>query len=116
MRAEIVDQRSKEGRSGRFDLVRMDAEIEGTATLPLHLRRAAPMRFVREVRPEPMVDFADLLQDPNPIHLDEAAARGRVINQGPINAGYVIAMLREAYPDATISVAAAALHGQRARR
>ena len=61
------------------------------------------MRFVREVRPEPMVDFADLLQDPNPIHLDEAAARGRVINQGPINAGYVIAMLREAYPDATIT-------------
>ena len=61
------------------------------------------MRFAREVRPEPMVDFADLLQDPNPIHLDEAAARGRVINQGPINAGYVIAMLRAAYPDATIS-------------
>ena len=61
------------------------------------------MRFVREVRPEPMVDFADLLQDPNPIHLDEAAARGRVINQGPINAGYVIAMLREAYPDATLT-------------
>ena len=61
------------------------------------------MKFAREVRPEPMVDFADLLQDPNPIHLDEAAARGRVINQGPINAGYVIAMLRAAYPDATIT-------------
>lgn len=60
------------------------------------------MRFVREVRPEPMVDFADLLDDPNPIHLDEAAARGRVINQGPVNAGYVIAMLRSAYPDASI--------------
>ena len=40
------------------------------------------MKFTREVRPEPMVDFADLLQDPNPIHLDEAAARGRVINRG----------------------------------
>jgi acyl dehydratase len=61
------------------------------------------MRFVREVRPEPMVDFADLLEDPNPIHLDETAARGRVINQGPVNAGYVIAMLREAYPDAWIT-------------
>lgn len=56
-----------------------------------------------EVRPEPMVDFADLLDDPNPIHLNEAAARGRVINQGPINAGYVIAMLRAAYPEAAIS-------------
>lgn len=61
------------------------------------------MRFTREVRPEPMVDFADLLDDPNPIHLDEAAAGGRVINQGPINAGYVIAMLRAAYPDATLT-------------
>ena len=61
------------------------------------------MKFVREVRREPMVDFADLLQDPNPIHLDEGAARGRVINQGPINAGYVIAMLRAAYPDASIT-------------
>jgi len=61
------------------------------------------MRFAREVRPEPMVDFADLLQDPNPIHLDEAAAGGRVINQGPINAGYVIAMLRAAHPDARIA-------------
>jgi acyl dehydratase len=59
------------------------------------------MRF--EVHPEPMVDFADLLADPNPIHLDEAAARGRVINQGPINAGYVIAMLRAAYPDMRIA-------------
>jgi 3-hydroxybutyryl-CoA dehydratase len=59
------------------------------------------MRFV--ARPEAMVDFADLLDDPNPIHLDETAARGRVINQGPINAGYLIAMLRAAYPDASIS-------------
>ena len=73
------------------------------------------MRFVREVRPEPMVDFADLLQDPNPIHLDETAARGRVINQGPVNAGYVIAMLREAYPERDARDAPAALPGQRAR-
>ena len=61
------------------------------------------MRFTREVRPEPMVDFAELLDDPNPIHLDEAAAGGRVINQGPINAGNVIAMLRAAYPEATLT-------------
>jgi hypothetical protein len=32
VRAEIVDQQAKEGRSGRFDLVRMEAEIEGVAT------------------------------------------------------------------------------------
>jgi hypothetical protein len=32
VRAELVDQRSKDGRSGRFDLVRMRAVIEDTAT------------------------------------------------------------------------------------
>ena len=42
MRAEIVDQRSKEGRSGRFDLVRMDAEIEDTATC--HFTYVVPRR------------------------------------------------------------------------
>ena len=42
VRAEIVDQRSKEGRSGRFDLVRMDAEIEGTATC--HFTYVVPRR------------------------------------------------------------------------
>ena len=61
------------------------------------------MRFERDIRPEPMVDFSDLLQDPNAIHLDETAARGRVINQGPVNAGYVIAMLRAAYPEAKLT-------------
>ena len=30
--AEIIDQRPKEGRTGRFDLVRMRADIEGAAT------------------------------------------------------------------------------------
>ena len=42
VRAEIVDQRSKEGRSGRFDLVRMDAVIEGTATC--HFTYVVPRR------------------------------------------------------------------------
>lgn len=60
------------------------------------------MSWTREVRPEPMADFSDLLRDPNPIHLDEKAAGGRVINQGPVNAGYVIAMLRDAYPGAAV--------------
>lgn len=42
VRAEIVDQRSKDGRSGRFDLVRMDAVIEGTATC--HFTYVIPRR------------------------------------------------------------------------
>jgi 3-hydroxybutyryl-CoA dehydratase len=60
------------------------------------------MRWTTEVSADAMRDLADLLADPNPIHLDPAAARGRVINQGPANCGYVIAMLREAFPDAEV--------------
>jgi 3-hydroxybutyryl-CoA dehydratase len=54
------------------------------------------------VSADAMRDFADLLRDPNPIHLDPAAAGGRVINQGPANCGYVVAMLREAFPRAEV--------------
>jgi 3-hydroxybutyryl-CoA dehydratase len=58
--------------------------------------------FTLEVSPDAMRDFADLLNDPNPIHLDPEAAGGRVINQGPANCGYVIAMLGQAFPGAEI--------------
>jgi len=60
------------------------------------------MRWTTEVSAEAMRDFAELLDDPNPIHLDPAAAGGRVINQGPANCGYVVAMLREAFPSAEV--------------
>jgi acyl dehydratase len=47
-----------------------------------------------EVDPQAMKPFALLLRDPNPIHLDpqvvmELGLGDRVINQGPLNAGYV---------------------------
>jgi len=47
--------------------------------------------------------IARVLRDPNPIHLDPAAAAAaglgdRVINQGPANLAYVIEMLRVAFP------------------
>lgn len=50
------------------------------------------------VSPEKMKVFAAIARDPNPIHWDrrEVAARGlgeRLINQGPVNLGYVINML-----------------------
>lgn len=59
------------------------------------------------VDPEKMKIFAVVLADPNPIHLDPAAVRAaglgdRVINQGPASFGYVLNMLREAAPAATI--------------
>lgn len=62
---------------------------------------------VERVDPEKMKVFAEVLADPNPIHLDPqavvAAGLGdRVINQGPASFGYVLNMLREAAPDAVI--------------
>ncbi|WZH50972.1 MAG: MaoC/PaaZ C-terminal domain-containing protein [Nocardioides alkalitolerans] len=50
------------------------------------------------VRAEAMKPTALLLRDPNPIHLDPAVVRGlglgdRVINQGPLNVGYLWEML-----------------------
>ena len=51
-----------------------------------------------EVRPEPMKVMAAILRDPNMIHLEpaETARLGmgeRVVNQGPLNLGYVLTML-----------------------
>jgi 3-hydroxybutyryl-CoA dehydratase len=47
--------------------------------------------------------MAEVLRDPNPIHLDPAAALAaglgdRVINQGPANLAYVADMLQAAFP------------------
>jgi 3-hydroxybutyryl-CoA dehydratase len=62
---------------------------------------------VDHVDPAKMKIFAEVLADPNPIHLDPeaVAAAGlgdRVVNQGPASFGYVLNMLREALPGATI--------------
>ena len=51
-----------------------------------------------------MAAVAGVLHDPNPIHLDPAAAAAaglgdRVINQGPANLGYIVNMLNAALPD-----------------
>ncbi len=54
-----------------------------------------------------MHHWAQVLRDPNPIHLDPQAvkARGlgdRVINQGPANLAYVITMLQSSLPGARL--------------
>jgi 3-hydroxybutyryl-CoA dehydratase len=59
------------------------------------------------VDPAAMRALAPILDDPNPIHLDGAAAArvglgDRPINQGPANIGYVTTMLRRAFPDAQL--------------
>jgi acyl dehydratase len=56
-----------------------------------------------QVQAEAMVPIAEILRDPNPIHLDPAAVAAiglgdRVINQGPANLAYVINMLSAAFP------------------
>ncbi len=58
---------------------------------------------IRKVEAAAMAIMADVLRDPNPIHLDPAAAAAaglgdRVINQGPANLGYVVDMLMAAFP------------------
>jgi acyl dehydratase len=55
-----------------------------------------------------MADLAEVLDDPNPIHLDRDLVRRlgmgeREINQGPANCSYVVNMLRAEFPDAAIA-------------
>jgi 3-hydroxybutyryl-CoA dehydratase len=62
----------------------------------------APLRH--RVEPAAMAQLAEILRDPNPIHLDPAAAAAaglgdRVVNQGPANLAYIINMLTAALPD-----------------
>lgn len=52
----------------------------------------------------PMRTIAEVLRDPNPIHLDPAAAGAaglgdRVINQGPANLAYVVDAVQAAFPN-----------------
>lgn len=61
---------------------------------------ALPERVVERVDPEKMKILAALLRDPNMIHLDPAASEQvglghRLVNQGPINLGYVHTLLVE---------------------
>jgi 3-hydroxybutyryl-CoA dehydratase len=64
-------------------------------------------RVIESVSGAAMHDIALVLDDPNPIHLsgEAAAAAGlgdRPVNQGPVNFGYVLDMLREAVPGAVV--------------
>lgn len=65
-----------------------------------------PLR-IPSVSAADMHDWARVLGDPNPIHLDPQAVKAkglgdRVINQGPANLAYVITMLQSALPDARL--------------
>lgn len=65
-----------------------------------------PLR-IGSVSAADMQVWAQVLRDPNPIHLDPkaVAARGlgdRVINQGPANLAYIISMLQAALPGARV--------------
>jgi len=72
----------------------------------------APGRILKPLRiasisAADMQEWAQVLRDPNPLHLDPkaVAARGlgdRVINQGPANLAYIITMLQAALPGARV--------------
>ena len=75
-------------------------------TVPSEGSPLGPWR-IESVDAAKMKTFAVLLADPNPIHLDPQAARAaglgdREVNQGPASMGYVLNMLRESLPGATI--------------
>jgi 3-hydroxybutyryl-CoA dehydratase len=64
-----------------------------------------PARFT--VSAADMAEMAPILEDPNPIHLDPAAAQAaglgdRVVNQGPTNIGYAVTALERAFPGADV--------------
>ncbi len=59
---------------------------------------AIPSWTMESVTPERMKTVAAILRDPTPIHWDRDATRalgldGRLLNQSPINLGYVVNML-----------------------
>lgn len=69
-------------------------------------QRLAPLR-IPAVSADSMRAWAVFLEDPNPIHLDREAVQAcglgnRLINQGPANLAYVISMLRQALPGASL--------------
>jgi 3-hydroxybutyryl-CoA dehydratase len=62
---------------------------------------------IASVSAEKMKVMAVVLDDPNIIHLDAAAVQklglgDRVINQGPSNGGYIMDLLRFAFPEGTL--------------
>ena len=66
-----------------------------------------PQFVVDGVSAEAMKQWAVLLADPNPIHLDAEAVKAKglgdkVINQGPANVAYMMNMLMAAFPGARI--------------
>jgi 3-hydroxybutyryl-CoA dehydratase len=78
-----------------------------SADLQLEPGAALGPWVVEQVDPKEMKTLAILLADPNPIHLDSDAARraglgDRVVTQGPASVGFVLNMLADAAPGATI--------------
>jgi 3-hydroxybutyryl-CoA dehydratase len=74
-----------------------------------------PLR-IEHVDAEAMHDWADLLEDANPIHLDPAAVRAlglgdAVINQGPRNIAVVLNAISQALPTAELTGFSARLLG-----
>lgn len=76
------------------------------ADLPVPGDWLPPLR-IESVSTQAMRQWARILRDPNPIHLDPTVVTDkgwgdRVINQGPANLAYIITMLQNAFPGAML--------------
>ena len=68
--------------------------------MPVEPGQELPPYVVESVPAEPMKTMAAILDDPNPIHFDEASVRAlglgeRPVNQGPSNLGYLVDMISD---------------------
>ena len=66
--------------------------------MTVHIGHVIPSWSMDRVDPARMKTMAAILRDPYPVHWDRSANAamglgGRVINQGPLNLGYVVNML-----------------------
>jgi 3-hydroxybutyryl-CoA dehydratase len=84
----------------------MGIATRSTVVKPSRGQTLGPLR-IPSVSAAQMKEWAEVLRDPNPIHLDPEAVKAkglgdRVINQGPANLSYIIAMLQTVLPQARI--------------
>jgi acyl dehydratase len=71
---------------------------EETALVKVEVGDSIPSWTMENVTPERMKTVAAILRDPTPIHWDRSVTRaigfdGRLLNQSPINLGYIVNML-----------------------
>jgi acyl dehydratase len=75
-----------------------DSGRDGGGIVKVEVGDSIPSWTMESVTPERMKTVAAILRDPTPIHWDRSVTRaigfdGRLLNQSPINLGYIVNML-----------------------